>query len=63
MDFSFWFDTLNWDSLGVSGYDLKKYVFFCLKVLFTFTNSVDPDEIQLYVAFNLSPHYLQKYSF
>ena len=33
--------------LGVSGYNLKN-VFFCLKICFTFTNRVDPDEMQHY---------------
>ena len=30
---------------------------------FTFTNSVDPDEMQQYAAFHLGLHCLQKYSF
>ena len=34
--------------LGVSSYNLKKNVFFCLKIFFTFTNSVDPDEIRVF---------------
>ena len=29
----------------------------------TFTNSVDPDEMQHYAAFNLGLHCLQKYPF
>ena len=33
--------------LGVSGYSLKNIVFFCLKIFFTFTNSVDPDECHM----------------
>ena len=42
---------------------MKNIVFFCLKIFFTFTNSVDPDEMQHYAAFHLSLHCLQKYSF
>ena len=34
--------------------DVRLYLFFCLKNLFTFTNSIDPDEAQ--------HHCLQKYS-
>ena len=36
---------------------------FCLKIFFTFKNSVDPDEMQQYAAFHLGLHFLQKYSF
>ena len=39
------------------------FSFFCLKIIFTFTNSVDPDEMQHYAAFHLGLHCLQKYSF
>ena len=49
--------------LGVSGYDLKKYIIFCLKIFFTFINSVDPDEMQHDAAFHLGLHCLQQYSF
>ena len=50
--------------LGVSGYNFQKnIVFFCVKIFFTFTNSVDPDEMQHYAAFHLGLHCLQKYSF
>ena len=38
-------------------------VIFCLKIFFTFTNSVGPDEMQHYAAFHLGLHCLQKYSF
>ena len=38
-------------------------VFFCLKIFFTFTKSVDPDEMQHYAAFHLGLHCLQKYLF
>ena len=41
----------------------KKVAFFCLKIFFTFTNSVDPDKMQHYAAFHLGIHCLQKYSF
>ena len=40
----------------------KNIVFFCLKIFFTFTNSVDPDEMQHHAAFHLGLHCL-KYSF
>ena len=45
----------------MSGYNFKKnnIVFFCLKIVFTFTNSVDPDEMQYYAAFHLVLHCLQ----
>ena len=36
-------------------------MFFCLKILFTFTNSVDPDEMKHSAAFHLCLHCLQKY--
>ena len=36
---------------------------YCLKILFTFLNSVDPDEMQHIAAFHLNLHCLQKYSF
>ena len=50
--------------LGVSGYHFQKILyFFCLKIIFTLTNSVDPDEMQHYAAFHLGLHCLQKYSF
>ena len=49
--------------LGVSGYNIpKNIVFFCLKIFFTLSNSVDPDEMQHYAAFHLGLHCLQKYS-
>ena len=62
MDYSFWFDTnklgiVHCTYLGVSGYNCK------LKIIFTFTNGVDPDEMQHYAAFHLGLHCLQKYSF
>ena len=34
--------------LGVSGYNFKKMLcVFCLKILLTFTNNVDPDEMSI----------------
>ena len=50
-------------SKGVGLYFSKQIVFFCLKFFFTFTNSVDPDEMQHYAAFHLGIHCLQKYLF
>ena len=48
----------------MSGYDLKEISnLFGLKIFFTFTNSVDPAEMQHYAAFHLGIHCLQKYSF
>ena len=41
----------------------KNIVFFCLKIIFNFTNSVDPGEMQHYAAFHLGLHCLQKYLF
>ena len=39
----------------------KEYcIFFCLKIYFTFINSVDPDEMQLHAALHLGLYYLQK---
>ena len=46
----------------MSGYNIKIIVFF-LKIFFTFTKIVDPEEIQNYAAFHLDLHCLQKYSF
>ena len=68
MDSSFWFDTIN---MGLSIVHIKgcpviiflKYCFFCPKIVFTFTNSVDPDKMQHYTAFYLGLHCLQKYMF
>ena len=50
-------------SWGVRLYFSKHFVTFCLKLFFTFTNSVDPDEMQQNVAFHLGLHCLQNYSF
>ena len=42
---------------------MKNIVLFCLKILLTFTNSVDLDEMQHYAAFHLGLHCLQRYWF
>ena len=36
----------------------KTIVLFCLKIIFTFTNSIDTDEIQQYATFHLGLHCL-----
>ena len=41
----------------------EKMFYFLSEDFFTFTNSVDPDEMQHYAAFHLGLHCLQKYSF
>ena len=46
--------------LRVSCYN-KNTVFFRLKSIFTFTNSVDPGEMQRYTAFHLGLHCLYKH--
>ena len=50
-------------SRGVSLKCAKNIVFFCLKISFTFANSVDPDEMQCYATFHLGLHCLQNYMF
>ena len=53
------FGIVNCTYLGVSGYNLKKnIVFFCLQIFFSFTNSVDTDEIPHHAAFHLGLHCL-----
>ena len=47
----------------MSGYNLKTILFFCLKIFFTSTNSVDPDEMHHYAAFNLGLNCFQTYLF
>ena len=42
--------------LGVSGYSFYQYCIFSLMIFFTLTNSVDPDEMPHYVAFQLGVH-------
>ena len=50
--------------LGVSHSNFKKkYCIYCLKILSTLTNSVDPDEMQRNAAFHLGLHCFQKYLF
>ena len=48
--------------LRVSGYNFKKCCIILSEETFTFTNSIDPDEIQQYAAFLQGLHCLQKYS-
>ena len=43
--------------LGLSG-NKKKIVIYCLKIFFTFTNSVDPDEMPHNAAFHKGLHCL-----
>ena len=50
-------------SRGVRLYFFKNIVFFRLKIFFTFTNSVDSDEMQHNAAFHLGLHCLQKYMY
>ena len=50
-------------SRGVRLLILKHIAFFCLTISFTFTNSVDPVEMQHYAAFQLGLHCMQKYPF
>ena len=63
----------------MSGYNLKRILYSCLKIFFTSTNSEDPDdsdkifftstnsegpdEMQHYVAFHLGLHCLPRYLF
>ena len=55
--------TVHCTYLGVSNSNLKKKCISSLKVIFTFTNRVDPDEMQHYAAFHLGLYCLQKYPF
>ena len=45
---SFWFDSPLYISRGVILIFIN-VVFFCLKIFLTFTNSVDPDEMQHFI--------------
>ena len=48
----------------MSGYNFKKkYCILLSEDRFTFTNSVDPADMQHNAAFHLGLYYLQKYSF
>ena len=64
MDSSFCFDAIKLGIvhcmyLGVSGYGFrKKYCIFLFEDLFTFTNSVDLDEMQHYAVFHQGLHCL-----
>ena len=44
--------------LGASGSGELKILYFCLKIFFTLTNSVDPDEMPHYAAVHLGLHCL-----
>ena len=46
---------------GCQVINFLKCCIFCLKIFVTFTNCVDPDEMQHYAAFHLGLHCLQKY--
>ena len=48
--------------LGVMGYNFPK-ILYSLKIFFTFTNLVGPNEMQYYAAFHLGLHCLQKKGF
>ena len=69
VDSSFWFTPIYlgcplYLSRGFKLLFLKRILYyFVWKSFFTFTNSVDPDEMQHYAAFHLGLHCLQKYSF
>ena len=47
----------------MSGNNFQKILYFLSEDLFTFTYSVDPDEMQHYNVFYIGLHCLQKYSF
>ena len=47
----------------VAGCIFYKISYSCLKIFFTCTNRVDPDEMQHYAAFHLGLHCLQEYCF
>ena len=58
MDSFFWFVTINSrysivHILGCQDIFFKNIVLFCLKICFTFTYNVEPDEMSQYAAFNL----------
>ena len=65
MESSFWFDTINlglvhYTYLGVSGYTFKKYCVLSPEDFYTFTNSVDTEEMQHYAAYRQGLHSLKK---
>ena len=45
------------------GHTVLKILYSFVYFFYTFTNRVDPDEMQHYAAFHLGLHCLQKYSF
>ena len=59
MNSSFWFDSIKFGIvhcayLWVSGFNFKNMYFFLLKfIVFTYTKSVNPDEMQHFAAFHL----------
>ena len=48
--------------MGCQALIRKNIIFVYLKIFFTFTNSIDPEEMQHNAAFLLGLHSLQKYS-
>ena len=51
---SFWIDAINLELSIVKGYNFEiKLQFFSVKIIFVLANSVDPDEMPHYAAFNL----------
>ena len=66
MDSPFWFDTINLGKsiIHIEGCQVIIFIKYCIVLSFlTFTTSVDPDKMQLYAAFYLGLHCLEKYSF
>ena len=68
MDFPIQIKAIGWDHplhvlrghrVPYPNYD----VFLSLRIVFTLTNSVDPDEMPHYAAFHLGLHCLSKYPF
>ena len=59
MNSSFWIDAIYWECSIVLFKGLQvlifkqNCIFFSLKIIFVVTNSVDPDEMPHYAAFNL----------
>ena len=54
---------VHYTYLGMSGYNFVKYCILSSEDLFTYTNSVDPDEMQHCAAFHLDLHCLYQYLF
>ena len=65
MNSYFWIDAINleWSIVYFKGSQVliskKKLQFFSLNIMFVLANSVDPDEIPHYAAFNLDLFCLQ----